>query len=522
MRLPHRLAALLLFVALCAPLAARAADQCSPLGHLAAYEAAAPDMRAWDVVRLALDSGPTSVAGRTCTQHYTLVESGTAAREPTIHAFYRTALARLGAEILLTEDHLTVARQRQGGRETWWRVGTQDAATDVTMIEVMPHPQTLLPPTERDYAPLGHMPDYVAAPPDSRAFDQRVFQVRESDETHDVTVQGARIEVDYALRDGGAQASDADIQENYRTALAALGAEVLFTDERNTTARLMRDGQPIWIKVWSEEAAINITVIEQGPHRPAMMPPRGNDYAPLGHMPGYVADAPERHTVDEVIFPLQDGDDTREVKVQGARTDLTYAPRAGVMPASDLDIQLNYRAAFADLAAQILFTDATTTVARYAAGGSLVWVKVWSQETTISLSIVQEKAFKNAVRPTPAETLRTTLDSRGRIALFLPFDFDRATLKPEAMPMLAEVARLLRETPRLSLLIENHTDNIGPRARNLALTSARAASVVRALTAAGVDPARLATAGIGAERPVTDNSTSEARARNRRTVLIRQ
>ena len=80
----------------------------------------------------------------------------------------------------------------------------------------------------------------------------------------------------------------------------------------------------------------------------------------------------------------------------------------------------------------------------------------------------------------------------------------------------------MAEMRGVRLMIENHTDDVGPRARNRALSAARAGRVREALVAAGVDPARLLAVGIGPDRPVTDNATSEARARNRRTVLIKE
>lgn len=495
-------------------------EDCALAGRIAPLVAAgAADGRAWDVVTFATPGGPMIVSGRTCQQHYAPPEGGTAPGEGEIQARYRAALRRVGASIVLSDEHLTLARAAGG---EWVRVTTQGSAADVTVVAPAPHRQVLTPPGPTDYAPLGHMPDYVADQPDRRAFDQRAFQVRDGDDTREVLVQGARTEIAYALREGAPQASDADVQENYRTALREAGAEILFTDERNTTARLDRAGQAIWIKLWSEEGAINLTVIEQAAHRPSLLPPSGNDDPRLGHMPGYVATAPEHHSLDDVIFTVQDGDDTRDVKVQGARTEITYTPRPGRLIASDLDIQLNYRAALAARGAQFLLMDSATTIARFGDSGRLMWVKIWSQETTIAVSLVEEKGFKVAVRPIPAETLRNTIETKGRAGLFLPFDFDRASLKPEAAPMLAEVARLLRAVPALRLLVENHTDNIGPRAHNIELAVGRAAAVRDAIAAEGVDPARIAIAGIGPDRPLTDNSTSEARARNRRTVLIRQ
>ena len=494
------------------------AADCAPVPGPEGYAATgAVDVRSWDLLKLALPEGPVTVSGRTCLQHYEAA-SDDAARAGGAVGALRAALAADRTEILLAEPRLTIGRQRRGASEIWIRVSSAGAALDVAVVEQVGHRQVLTQPAERDYAPLGHMPDFVAAQPEWRDFDQRAFQVRDGEET----VQGRRFEVDYTLREGAAPADVREIQLNYRTALLAAGAEILFADERNTTARLNRAGQTVWLKVWSEEAAINVTVIEQSEHRLTLQPPSGRDFPRIGRMPGYVVDAVERKTLDDVIFTVQDGDDVREVKVQGARTEIGYVPRAGVMPASDLDIQLNYRAALADLGGQILFTDAATTVARFADGGALVWVKVWSEETAISLSIVQERSFKSTVKVIPAEALRTAMEGRGRVALNLPFMFDRPGMRADSAPALAEVARLMAEMRGLRLLIENHTDNIGPRARNLALAAARAERVREALVAAGVDPARLRAVGIGPDRPAADNTTSEGRARNRRTVLIRE
>ena len=514
--------ALLAGVGLFAP-GVRAAEDCALVDRLPTYTAAgAVDGRAWDAVTLATEAGPLAIVGRTCMQHYTPMEGTDPASDFAIQGSYRDALKEQGAEIILAEDRLTVARRTANGVDTWVRIHSQQTSIDVTVVEQAAHRQVLSAPGGNDYKPLGHMPDYVAETPDRRAFDQRPFQVREGGDVREVVVQGARIEIDYALKEGGRPASDLDIQENYRTALRAAGGEILFMDDRNTTARLDRPGGAAWIKVWSEETAINVTVIEQAAHVPSLVPPSGHDHRRIGHMPGYVADQPEKRGLDEVIYPVQAGEEAREVKVQGARTEITYAPASGRMPASDLDIQLNYRAALAALGAQMLFTDTATTVARFGDSGRLVWVKVWSQETTITVSIVEEKAFKAAVKPIPAETLRTALEGRGRVALFLAFDFDQPNLKPETAAILAEVTRLLREMPGLRLLIESHTDNVGPPEHNRTLAAARAGQVRDVLAASGADPARLAIVGIGSDRPITDNATSEARARNRRTVLIRQ
>ena len=501
------------------------AQDCAPAIALPTYEAAAPpDGRRYDAVTLPTPSGPVTVAGTTCLQHYAVIAGTDPGSDFEIHTAYRDSLIAAGAELLATEDRLTVARLRRDGAETWVRVTNQDGAIDVTVVARAPLPQRLTAPGANDHPLLGHMPHYVSDPPDRRAFDQRGFPIKEGEETREIIVQGTRTEIDYTLREGGRLASDAEIHETYRDALRAVGATILLADARNTTARLdpPHAARPIWFKLWSQETAITLTVIEQDEHRQTLLPRTAADHRLLGGMPDYIATAPEKYSLDELVFPVQDGEDSRDVEIQGARTELTYAPRPGAMPASDLDIQTNYRNALAALGAQLLYTDSATTVARLSDNDRLLWIKIWSQETAINLSFVEEKLFKSAVKPIPAETLRTALETRGRAGLYIAFDFNRPTLRPQAGPILAEVIRLLRDNPALRLGIESHTDNIGPRVRNLSLAASRAQSVCATLAAAGIDAARLTPIGIGPDRPLADNTTSEGRARNRRVVLVRR
>jgi outer membrane protein OmpA-like peptidoglycan-associated protein len=63
---------------------------------------------------------------------------------------------------------------------------------------------------------------------------------------------------------------------------------------------------------------------------------------------------------------------------------------------------------------------------------------------------------------------------------------------------------------------------LGTAEFNLALSSARAAAVVKALVAAGIDPRRLTPHGGGPFAPVATNTTEQGRARNRRVELVAQ
>lgn len=72
--------------------------------------------------------------------------------------------------------------------------------------------------------------------------------------------------------------------------------------------------------------------------------------------------------------------------------------------------------------------------------------------------------------------------------------------------------------------VEGFTDNVPIRSRvyptNWELSAARAASVVRMLSAGGIDAGRLAAVGYGEHRPVADNTTAAGRRANRRVVLL--
>jgi len=72
--------------------------------------------------------------------------------------------------------------------------------------------------------------------------------------------------------------------------------------------------------------------------------------------------------------------------------------------------------------------------------------------------------------------------------------------------------------------VEGFTDNVPIRSRvyptNWELSAARAASVVRMLSAGGIDAGRMAAVGYGEHRPVADNHTAAGRRANRRVVLL--
>jgi outer membrane protein OmpA-like peptidoglycan-associated protein len=100
------------------------------------------------------------------------------------------------------------------------------------------------------------------------------------------------------------------------------------------------------------------------------------------------------------------------------------------------------------------------------------------------------------------------------------FSTGKTELLPGAMTTIEKLASFLAEYPDKTLLVEGHTDNVGTDEYNQNLSERRALSVKNALMQAGVDGSRIDTMGLGETQPITDNSTSAGRLKNRRVEIV--
>jgi outer membrane protein OmpA-like peptidoglycan-associated protein len=100
------------------------------------------------------------------------------------------------------------------------------------------------------------------------------------------------------------------------------------------------------------------------------------------------------------------------------------------------------------------------------------------------------------------------------------FDFDRYTLREDALRVLDEAIEAMRADTTLRMQVEGHTCNIGTTEYNLALGERRAQAVRDYLVSRGVDGNRLTTVSYGEERPKHDNAREETRRLNRRAALV--
>lgn len=121
--------------------------------------------------------------------------------------------------------------------------------------------------------------------------------------------------------------------------------------------------------------------------------------------------------------------------------------------------------------------------------------------------------------PTTTEVAQAELD-----ALFecctIEFVTGTATPTAETEDLIDRVAGVLEEFPDVAIDVNGHTDSDGDDALNQELSESRAAAVVQALVARGIDASRMTPAGFGESQPIADNETPEGRQTNRRVEII--
>lgn len=100
------------------------------------------------------------------------------------------------------------------------------------------------------------------------------------------------------------------------------------------------------------------------------------------------------------------------------------------------------------------------------------------------------------------------------------FDFGKAEIIKAHEPGLDGLVKVLKANPEFSLLIEGHTDNIGPETYNEALSKARAEAVMVYIMEKGIEADRIKVMWVGEVFPLADNATLEGRQKNRRVDFM--
>ncbi len=161
---------------------------------------------------------------------------------------------------------------------------------------------------------------------------------------------------------------------------------------------------------------------------------------------------------------------------------------------------------------------------------ALVSIAVSAPAPVLAVTVRVMKGSAIGMPSTFTRALLSELGARrtdGDIVVDLPadvlFDFDKATIRPDAEPALRKASELLRGYPAATVMIGGHTDAKGDDAYNDALSLRRAKAVAERLSQGS--SVRLEAKGFGEREPVAANQRPDGsddpqgRQKNRRVEI---
>ncbi len=254
------------------------------------------------------------------------------------------------------------------------------------------------------------------------------------------------------------------------------------------------------------------------------------DFSYLNNLPTY--EMIEGDSVDQEFNTYKFFDGKKWQSPEGRFWKRAYTLKSGAQAASPLQIFRNYANAIKAAGGNVLFQGEppdggdyyscyAILSAKIVKGDKAVWVLInpCNDGNDYNLFAIEVQAMRQDVL---AKDLLDTLQTQGYVALDVHFDTGRATIKAESLPLLEQVVAMLNSTANLKLSVEGHTDNKGINAENQKLSEGRAKAVMTHLVSKGIAAGRLVSSGFGASKPVTDNSSEEGRAKNRRVELVKK
>ncbi|MFC1611149.1 OmpA family protein [Myxococcota bacterium] len=117
----------------------------------------------------------------------------------------------------------------------------------------------------------------------------------------------------------------------------------------------------------------------------------------------------------------------------------------------------------------------------------------------------------------PKRVLVVKTDDKIEIKKQIKFETNKATIKGRiSFEILDQVGAVMKSNPTIKVVIEGHTDSVGPADYNLRLSDSRANSVRDALVEREVASDRMEAIGYGESKPIASNRSRRGRAANRR------
>ncbi len=140
--------------------------------------------------------------------------------------------------------------------------------------------------------------------------------------------------------------------------------------------------------------------------------------------------------------------------------------------------------------------------------------------------LAAEKAAKETVEVVAVPEVLEVADveeaiEKGQTYAFadLLFDYNSERINPDFHFNLDQIAIALNESGT-SITVAGHTDSVGSRGYNQALSQRRAESVKSYLVSKGIQSTKIQAIGYGESKPIADNETNEGQAKNRRVEIV--
>lgn len=235
-------------------------------------------------------------------------------------------------------------------------------------------------------------------------------------------------------------------------------------------------------------------------------------------MPGCVISRCEKKDFAAATMPRQKNERSHQVEGQLERT--VYRCPAGKSP---LELGRNTEAALRSAGFEVLYTDVYMGGARFymTANKAPYWVNLAVVSDAYNLTVVMQKQMEQAMTAN-ADGWAEQVKQTGRVSVYgINFDTGKASIRADSESALDEVAKLLQKNASWAMLVAGHTDNVGAKEMNLALSRQRADSVIEWLASHGVERTRLVPAGFGDMRPLAPNTDEGGRQKNRRVDLVK-
>jgi|26BtaG_2_1085354.scaffolds.fasta_scaffold00022_36 outer membrane protein OmpA-like peptidoglycan-associated protein len=240
----------------------------------------------------------------------------------------------------------------------------------------------------------------------------------------------------------------------------------------------------------------------------------------------YIYDCKKNY--DEYVFML--GEDQPKT-IEGNVTEITYSYDGEFGPKlpSRLQIIKNYENAIQKMGGTKIYTsikDESEWIGgtfKLEKDGTAYWVGIYNLINNpvdqFSFILLEQDIMMQELE---GNEMFDKIDSGEAVTLYVNFETGKSNIQSDSMSIIYDLFGMLKMNPELNIIIEGHTDDIGSKESNLALSESRAESIKSALVNKGVTANRILTKGYGSSKPIADNKSEEGRAKNRRVEVKKQ